>query len=80
MADDRLRQQRAEMLVAHADREDALLAGVLVRVAASVHHPGPAGLDPRHARGREGGGGGEALRVDGGGGDGGGVGLVDGYG
>ncbi len=61
----------------HAERQDALLAGVFVRVAAAVHHPGPAGLDPRHARVGEGRGGGEALVVEGGVRDGGGVGLVD---
>ena len=65
------------MLVLHADRQDALLASIFVRVTASVHHPRPAGLDPRHACVRECRGGGEALLSDRGACDGLGIRLVD---
>lgn len=65
------------MPVRHSNREDALLAFVFVRVAASVHHPCPTGLDPRHACVGECGGGGESLLLDRGACDGLGIGLVD---
>lgn len=61
----------------HADRQNALLAAVLVRVTASVHHPRPAGLDPRYARVRECRGGRQSLLLDRWAGDGLRVGLVD---
>lgn len=69
-------QQPQKILPLHLDSQYPLLAGVLVRIAGPVEHPGQAGLDPGQTGGAEVWGGIEPLKGDGGCGDGGWVRLV----